>query len=111
MNKHHNIGKKVNNAMESLDGIQKAEPAPWFFARVRARLEREEKNVWEKMGSFLARPVVAFAGLALIIGLNAFILFEKDTTTSSEIGYTFNEPEDENMLTAANSFDYENLEP
>jgi hypothetical protein len=107
MNKHSDIDKKVNKTLESLEGIQKAEPIPFFFTRLKARLEREEKNIWETMGAILARPIVAFACLFLIIGVNAFVLFEKDTPAS----YTETAQEDENMLTAANSFDYENLEP
>ncbi|MBC7947461.1 MAG: hypothetical protein H7Y42_06250 [Chitinophagaceae bacterium] len=114
MNRHQDIDKRVSEALESLDGIQRAEASPWFLTRVKARLEREESNVWEKTGRFLSRPVVAFAGLVLILGLNAFILLEKvpESTTSGPISFQNGQlAEEENMLTAANSFDYENLEP
>jgi hypothetical protein len=112
MNKQLDIGKKVNETLESLEGIQRAEAAPYFFTRVKARLERDEKNIWETIGSLLARPAIAVAGLCVILALNAFILFTKDTSTSSATVTIQNGlPEEEYILTvASNSYDYENLE-
>ncbi|MEI9911324.1 MAG: hypothetical protein WDO71_17670 [Bacteroidota bacterium] len=112
MNKQSDTGKKVNDALESLGGIQRAEPAPWFLTRVKARLEREKHNIWETTGSYMARPAIAFAGLLLILCINAFILFEKDTPESSA-GYAVQNSEEEMILTAVSntSYDYENIEP
>jgi hypothetical protein len=110
MNKHLDIEKRVNGALESLDGIRRAEPRPFFYTRLKARLENEGKNVWENLGSFLARPAVALAGLVLVLGLNAFVLIQKDNTSSTAMGEELVQ-EEENILTASNSFDYENLEP
>jgi hypothetical protein len=110
MNKRPDTGKKVDQTLDSLEGIQKAEPAPFFFTRVKARLERDTKNVWETAGSFLARPVIAFAGLCLILALNIFILIEKDNPSVVNVT-TGVLPEDENILAVANTYDYENLEP
>jgi len=112
MKEQSDIKSKIDKALESLDGLQKAEPTSFFYTRVRARLEREERNVWETTGKFLARPVVAFAGLFLILGLNAFILFEKNTSSTLPGQYTQQNgqvQEDESILTAANTFEYENL--
>lgn len=114
MNKQSDIGRKVDKTLESLERIQKAEPMPFFYTRVRARLERYEKNVWEALGSLLSRPVVAFAGLFFILGLNAFILFKKDTEKlpSNFALQNGQLPVEEYILTvASNSYDYENLEP
>lgn len=111
MSKQSDIGKKVKDSLESLDGIQRAEPAPWFFARVKARLEREEKNIWETTGSYITRPAFAFAGLLLILCINAFILFEKDSPATDQSS-NLPQPVEEYVLTVANSnYDYENLEP
>lgn len=114
MNKETRFGKKADKTLESLDGIQRAEPQPFFFTRLKARLEREDKSVWEMIGSLLARPAIAVAGLFLILALNVFILVEKDTTTISQ-PYTSDNMqtlEDDNIFVAAtNTYDYENLEP
>jgi len=112
MSRQSDTGKKINDALESLDGIHRAEPAPWFFARVKARLEREKHNIWETTGSYMARPAIAVAGLLFILCINAFILFQKDTTESAP-SYTVQNTEEEIMLSTANttSYDYENIEP
>jgi hypothetical protein len=113
MNKQSDIGKKVNETLESLEGIQRAEATPYFFTRVKARLERGERNIWEMIGSLLARPAIAVAGLCVILALNAFILFKKDTSTPSATVTIQNGqvPVEEYILTvASNSYDYENLE-
>jgi hypothetical protein len=112
MNKQSHIGKKADKTLDSLQGIQKAEPNPYFFTRVKARLDRNQKNVWETTGSFLARPVVAIAGLCLILAVNVFIVLQKDTASSTNYVLDNNQvTEDENIFAAADTYDYENLEP
>jgi hypothetical protein len=111
MNRQSDTGKRINDTLGSLEGIQRAEAAPWFFARVKARLEREKHNIWETTGSYMARPAIAIAGLVFILCINAFILFQKDTTEPAH-SYAVQNTEEEIMLTAANtSYDYENIEP
>ena len=115
MSKQSDINRKVNETLESLEGIQRAEPAPFLYTRLKARMQREEKNIWEITGSFLARPAVSIASLVLILFINAFILINKDaganpisdnTPTPAVI------PVEEYVLSAANSnYDYVNLEP
>ena len=113
MKKPFDINKKVEETLNSLDGIQRAEGQPYLFTRVKARLERGEKNIWETAGSFLARPAVAIAGLCIILAFNMFFLFQKETGTSS--GYAAEGTQvqdDENIFAAATTtYDYENLEP
>lgn len=113
MKKAFDINKKVEETLNSLDGIQQAEGQPYLFTRVKARLERDQKNIWETAGSFMARPVVAIAGLCIILAFNVFVLIQKETTPS--IGMVPDNPqmqEDDNIFVAANTtYDYENLEP
>lgn len=113
MSKQTDIGKMADKTLESLDGIQRAEPRPFLFTRVKARLERDKKNIWELTGAFLARPAVAVAGLCVILALNVFILFQKETTsTPSYVSeYNISSQDDENIFASANTYDYENLEP
>ena len=114
MSRQPDIDNKVNKTLESLEGIQRAESAPYFFTRVKARLERDEKSIWEMMGSFMARPGVAFASLFLVLSFNAYILLEKDTTTEFSATNVVQNTEEEYVLTAANTtttYDYENIEP
>ena len=113
MKKPLDIDKKVEETLNSLDGIQRAEGQPYFFTRVKARLERDQKNIWETAGSFMARPVVAIAGLCIILAFNVFFLLQKENTSSSGIVADNGQvQEDESIFAAATtSYDYENLEP
>jgi hypothetical protein len=114
MKKPLDIDKKVEETLNSLNGIQRAEGQPYFFTRVKARLERDQRNIWETAGSFMARPVVAIAGLCIILAFNMFFLLQKDNTTSP--GTLADNPqqvqEDDNIFAASTTnYDYENLEP
>ena len=113
MNRQPDFKKKADQTLESLEGIQRAEPQPYFFTRVKARLERDEKNIWEVTGAFLARPAIAFSGLCLILAINVFILTKKDTAATQPNAVQITQvTEDENILAvASNTYDYENLEP
>ena len=111
MDKRTDIGKKAEKTLESLDGIKRAEPQPFFYTRLIARLEREQKNIWELAGSYLARPAVAIVGLCLILAFNVVILVQKDSTTSTP-SYVDATQDDESIFASANTtYDYENLEP
>jgi hypothetical protein len=110
MNKRPDIGKMVEKSLESLNGIERAEPQPFFYTRLKARLEREEKNVWELAGSFLARPAVAFVALCLILTFNVAILVQKEEATTPAITSDISQ-EEENIFAAVTTYDYENLEP
>ena len=111
MKQRNGIEKKVEQALNSLDGIQRAEPQPWFFARVKGRLLQEEKTAWGTIGSFLSRPAIAIAGLCFILMLNGFLLFNRDRESSSSILTSQNEQalDSEALIASSSSFDYETL--
>ena len=67
------LNKKIDEAMQSLDGIEKASPRPFFFTRLEARMQRE-KSRWEIISSFVAKPIVAFACICLVIMINAVVI-------------------------------------
>jgi len=46
MKQDPNIQKKVEEALSSLDGIQRAQPGPYFVTRLTARLQNDKRNVW-----------------------------------------------------------------
>lgn len=73
------IFKKIEDAMHSIDGIQKASPAPYFFTRLEARMQAE-KNVWERITAFVAKPSMAFACICLIIMINAVVIFSSSNS-------------------------------
>ena len=115
MKQGNDIGKRVEETLNSLDGIKRATPQPWLFSRIKARLSREEaeeRTVWGTMGSFLSRPAVAIAGLCLILLFNGALLLNQPGESSSAGIAVQNEqvPSDsESFIASSSSFDFENL--
>jgi len=74
MNRDTDIQKKVDDAMDSLLGIERQEPGPFFFTRVQARLMKEKKNIWESTARTVTRPAFAVLSIALIVLVNSFVV-------------------------------------
>jgi hypothetical protein len=68
------FNQKIEETMRSLDGIEKATPRPFFFTRLEARMQNE-KSIWEEISSFVAKPMVAFACILLVVIINAAVIF------------------------------------
>lgn len=73
----------IETIMNSLDGIQRATPGPFFFTRVSARLQREQKSSWQTLARLVARPAIAISGLCLIVLLNTWVVMTRSTKTTS----------------------------
>jgi hypothetical protein len=108
------VDKLVQEALDSLDGIQRAEPQPFFYTRLVGRLQRDQKTIWETMGSFLSRPAVAFAGLFLILMMNVFIVTKRDNAndTNPSLPALVEEIKTDNdyVIASSSSFEYENID-
>jgi len=111
MKKQSDIEKRVEETLNSVEGIQRATPAPWLFARVKGKLlKAEERTGWEVVGSFLSKPAVAVAGLFLIMALNGILLLNQQSGGSLSAGQTEIVPTDsESLIASSSSFDFENL--
>lgn len=102
--------QKIEEILNSLDGVQRAQPSPFFYTRLNARMTRIEKNVWEKITSFIARPVVAFAMVTGVILLNLSVLInQKPVTAASE--QTYQSVYEDYSLASNDFYDYEIKEP
>jgi hypothetical protein len=82
--KKHEIEKRIEAALTSLDHVTRVGPGPFFYTRVQARL-RKDRTVWEKASGFIAQPCVAFSVICLIISLNTFVIFKTENKFSSFI--------------------------
>lgn len=67
------LKKNIDKVMQSLDDIEKASPRPFFFTRLEGRLLKK-KSPWEAISGFVAKPVVAFGCICLIIMVNAVVI-------------------------------------
>ena len=71
--------------LESLNGMQQAETNPFFYTRLKARMEKENSSGgW----SFPLKPVWLVSMLVLVLFINAFFLVtqvkqNKETTVQS----------------------------
>ncbi|MDQ6755480.1 MAG: hypothetical protein M3004_00940 [Bacteroidota bacterium] len=108
-NKLH-IHNKAEKALSSLDNIQRATPTPFFYTRLMANLSTRAQTTWEKFGSFITHPSIAFAGICLIILINAMAAYShlntSATTDQSDVTVT-----EEYTQVATNFYDYENIKP
>lgn len=109
MNSENYIKEKVEAAMRSLDGLQRADAPPFLHTRVQAAL-RAQDTPWERILQFLSRPVVAFGVLVLILLLNGSIVawktelvsgLGKEETRQQEFAEDYN-------LAVSTFYDYEN---
>ncbi|MBA2501143.1 MAG: hypothetical protein H0V30_15615 [Chitinophagaceae bacterium] len=85
MKQKQHIDKQVEDTLNSLDGLQKASPGPYFFTRVHARLNRKQKDVWEQTLSFLLRPAVLAASVLAIILVDIIALTNLKSTENSQV--------------------------
>jgi len=68
--------------LNSLDGIHRAQPKPYFYTRLMAKLDKQ-KNGWEKVAGFISNPVFAIAVIALFLIINIAILFNSSSNATS----------------------------
>jgi len=83
MTQKDNIQKKVEEALNSLDGIQPATVQPFFYTRLQARLE-QTKGIWESISSFISRPAMTLSTVCLVILLNLAVLY-KNYSSSAKV--------------------------
>lgn len=79
------LNKLVDETLNSLDGIQRANPKPYLFTRLTAKMQHKESRNWDNALRFLSRPAVAFASVLLVIAVNAmvFTMHQKTGSTST----------------------------
>ncbi|MFC0774325.1 hypothetical protein [Terrimonas alba] len=113
MKQRNDIEKRVEEALNSLDGIQRATPQPWLFSRIKKRLaEEEDRSVWGALGGYLGKPAIAIAGLCFILMVNVFLVFnnqQKENTATFFSAQTDQPTDSESLIASGSSFDYETL--
>jgi len=110
MNKQQQIDKMTDEALNSLDGADRATVRPYLFTRLRARMERQKESAWENVGRFIARPAVVVAGLCVIIALNILAITSNNSTASNTSVAEQSATQDEFSPSIASLYDTENNE-
>ncbi len=74
MAKHNISDADLDKVLNSLDELKKAEPAPFFFTRLQARIAGKEDTFLQKLVFFVTRPAFAMCTGIFILLLNGYFL-------------------------------------
>jgi len=81
MQQDNDIHRRSDEALNSLDGLLKAGPGPYFYTRLEARMRSHSRSVWDQLVLTLNRPIVAI-GLALfVIAINTTVVLQKNESS------------------------------
>lgn len=113
MNKKDTLNNLIEQVLNSADGIERAVAKPFLLTRINARLNQPKETVWDKASWFIGRPLVAFSGLAILILINATVIFfNRPASGTVATEQTVQENIDEFSYTAVSTiYDFENSEP
>ena len=111
MNKKSDIQNKVEATLNSLEGITPATPGPYFFTRVQARLKKVEKNIWENISAYIARPAVAIAMVGFVLLMNTVAVVQHTTKSDLTLDQNDQSVYDEFNVAVNTFYDYEIKEP
>lgn len=111
MNKQEQINRLIEEALSSVDDAQRAEPKPYLFTRINARMNKATVSVWEKAGWLITRPAVAFTGLCMIVLLNVLVVMNNKTSDPANFAeQTAQSQADELSYTASTIYDIDNTQ-
>jgi hypothetical protein len=77
-----NTEAEIMATLNCLENLSPAQPAPFFYTRVRSRLERKRENIWDKFSNVLSNPAFAVAMIALVLSLDGVLLLNKEETVT-----------------------------
>ena len=77
MKSREQIQLEVDQILESLDGLKRAETTPFFYTRLMARLDNTPVGVWNQWMAFIARPAVSLGLLFIFLVMNGYLLLNK----------------------------------
>ena len=74
--------KMIDEILNSLDGCTPATAPDFFYTRLKARMEKEsvpaDRTFW------MLRPAYAFAGMAIILLINAIAVFNQPSSITDD---------------------------
>jgi hypothetical protein len=110
MKQKPDIENKIDSVLNSLDGIRRATPTPYFFTRLQARMAKGEKE-WGGLIGFISKPVYALAMVCIVLSINTWIVFkDTDDTLPANVFSTANAndlPEEEYNVAVTTFYNYD----
>jgi hypothetical protein len=83
---NNNKNNRADEILGSLDGVKRASAPDFFYARLRARMDKE--LVAEPSHSWALRPVYAMIALFVVLLINAVVLFRNSETNDNNLANT-----------------------
>jgi|SRR5687767_2162030 len=108
MTSNNFIQQEVEKTLQSLDGVQRAEANPYLFTRIKARMKKNTS--WERISSFVSRPVIAFATLLLVMMINAFVVLSSDNNEGNGTEIAITDIAEDYKLATSTNYEYEIVE-
>jgi len=111
MTSKEKIQQEIEQTLQCLDGVKRAEANPFLFTRIKARMDRKA-NVWERTFSFISKPAIAVAIVVVVMAVNGWALWDKsgpgtvETVTSENVSELANEY---NVVASVDNYDYDNM--
>jgi hypothetical protein len=115
MKQRRDIQQETEQALNSLNGARRAEPAPYFYTRLMARMQQARPvDAWERLIALITRPSVAISALVLILAANAWMFaagFSSSSAERMEASALQQAFADEYQLGINTFYEYEKTEP
>ena len=110
MTSKEKIQQEIEQTLQCLDGVKRAEANPFLFTRIQARMAKKD-STWERVFSFISKPAIAMAIVLLVMIVNGWALLGSDynsnvTSDSANVSELANEY---NVVASVDNYNYENL--
>lgn len=73
----------TEDVLGSLEGIRRAEPSPFLFTRIQARMSRERETPESVFYRFISKPSFALSLAFLFLFINGYVLFSTQDAKSA----------------------------
>jgi hypothetical protein len=106
------LEEMVEKTLNSMDGAERAAPAPFLLTRINARMNREQLSGWERISSFLSRPGIAIGAVAFLIIINLLIYTNSNSNKDFNSIQNMQASSDDYSISNPSAiFDFENIQP
>ncbi len=82
--KQEHDNPRLEGVLDSLEGIRRADPPPFLYTRIMARIEKRALPAWERISGVLSRPWVATCLAVILIAVNAYIVFNARNVSTDQ---------------------------
>ena len=107
---NNSSSNKIEGILSSLDKIRRAEPQPYLYTRLRARLEAGRVTVWDRVTTIISRPVIAVGGVFLVLIINIFAIYSHNNLSGNNDQPDVASTEDYSVVSSS-FYDSENIKP